>query len=455
MKSIIFFGQVKKSYSQPDETYCKEAESTVITTDKKKKERIKFKNICDIIFIVLIVILAVLFVFWVLDDHYSLTTKYNHEVISHVHEQVHLSLGVEVNSMVITWLTLTDLAYDSLTPIVRYGEDESKLNKNVIGITKSFFDLSKTIKRFVHKVELKNLKPNTRYFYQVGDTKTWSKTFNFKNLDINKNVKACSFSDMDSTVNYTILTLQSHIRNNKCDVLVHIGDIAYNLFDNKGKVGDKFMKDIEIIAAYTPYMVIVGNHDLEGDSYEHYNNIFNMPYDKAHIIDDDHFYSYTFGNVYYITLNTQVYVRQFGFNKNIIIRQFRWLEQKLKYINKIRDKKSWIVIYIHHPIYCCKSCHTICDKHVNKDLKDGDNYDFPGLEKILYDNKVDLVVAGHIHAYVRGYPVYNYTMETFNKNYYYNPKAPTQIITGVGGSKRFHPQSIILNKDNFPYAATK
>lgn len=40
-----------------------------------------------------------------------------------------------------------------------------------------------------------------------------------------------------------------------------MGDFAYNLEDDNAKVGDEFMRQIEPIAAYVPYLVTPGNHE--------------------------------------------------------------------------------------------------------------------------------------------------------------------------------------------------
>lgn len=45
------------------------------------------------------------------------------------------------------------------------------------------------------------------------------------------------------------------------DTFFHVGDMAYNFDSNEGRVGDAFMESIQPIAAYTPYMTVVGNHE--------------------------------------------------------------------------------------------------------------------------------------------------------------------------------------------------
>jgi hypothetical protein len=46
------------------------------------------------------------------------------------------------------------------------------------------------------------------------------------------------------------------------DMMLHVGDFAYDLDSGGGTVGDQFMQNIEQIAAYVPYMVSVGNHGI-------------------------------------------------------------------------------------------------------------------------------------------------------------------------------------------------
>ena len=48
------------------------------------------------------------------------------------------------------------------------------------------------------------------------------------------------------------------------DAVMHVGDIAYNLEHDDGKVGDEFLRMLEPVAGRVPYMVAPGNHEREG-----------------------------------------------------------------------------------------------------------------------------------------------------------------------------------------------
>ena len=62
----------------------------------------------------------------------------------------------------------------------------------------------------------------------------------------------------------TALRLQLDAALRLYDAVLHVGDIAYNLEHDDGKVGDEFLRMVEPIAARVPYMTCPGNHEREG-----------------------------------------------------------------------------------------------------------------------------------------------------------------------------------------------
>lgn len=58
-----------------------------------------------------------------------------------------------------------------------------------------------------------------------------------------------------------LISLKQQASKNAYDAIFHVGDIAYDMHDNSGSKGDKFMNEIEPIAANIPYQVVVGNHE--------------------------------------------------------------------------------------------------------------------------------------------------------------------------------------------------
>ena len=92
------------------------------------------------------------------------------------------------------------------------------------------------------------------------------------------------FKESDSVVE--LLTQEVH-GEQPPDAWVQCGDFAYDLDDENGGVGDKFMKAMEPIAAYVPWMTSAGNHEAS-HNFTHYRERFTMP-DRSKT--DNHYYS--------------------------------------------------------------------------------------------------------------------------------------------------------------------
>lgn len=52
--------------------------------------------------------------------------------------------------------------------------------------------------------------------------------------------------------------------------------MAYDMYEYNATRGDQFMRQIEPIASYVPYMVAVGNHE-ERYNFSNYKSRFTMP----------------------------------------------------------------------------------------------------------------------------------------------------------------------------------
>lgn len=166
---------------------------------------------------------------------------------------------------------------------VRIGESASSLDQTVSGETYLFVDPNTDhTKRTIHVVNVTGLKPSTRYYYQVGDDKYgWSnKTFHFNTiwdantLQSNLPQKFVIYGDLGDTNNQVLSSvINESVIQNEADVIIHVGDIAYNMDSNQGKTGDIFMNQIQNLAAYVPYMVCLGNHEA-AFNFSHYSQKF-------------------------------------------------------------------------------------------------------------------------------------------------------------------------------------
>lgn len=110
---------------------------------------------------------------------------------------------------------------------------------------------------------LKNLIPKQRYHYHCGSKMGWSAEYWFvvPATDPDYAPSIAIFGDMGNENATSLPRLQLEAQNQSYDAMLHVGDFAYDMASDNSLVGDQFMRQIETIAAYVPYMVVPGNHE--------------------------------------------------------------------------------------------------------------------------------------------------------------------------------------------------
>lgn len=349
-------------------------------------------------------------------------------------EQVHISYGSVPSEMMITWVTLDP----TNTSTVEYGF--SKLNMRKTGNVTKFVDggiNSRVL--YIHRVLLTNLIPGSSYVYHCGSTDGWSAIFWFTAMKSGASwsPKFAVYGDMGNVNAQSLPRLQEEIQKGTYDAVLHVGDLAYDMDTDDAKVGDEFMRQIETIAAYVPYMTCVGNHE-NAYNFSNYVNRFSMMNEEG--IINNHFYSFDIGPAHIIGFSTEFYFfYEYGWTQ--IVRQYEWLENDLKKANlpENRAKRPWIITMGHRPMYCSTDDADDCT-HKESIIRKG----IPilkafGLEDLFYKYGVDLEFWAHEHVYERLWPVYD--RNVYNGSYdfpYTNPKAPVHIITGSAGCQERH-----------------
>lgn len=69
------------------------------------------------------------------------------------------------------------------------------------------------------------------------------------------------FGDMGNENAQSLGRLQRESQEHLYDAIIHVGDFAYDMDSENGAIGDEYMRQIEPLAAYVPYMVCAGNHE--------------------------------------------------------------------------------------------------------------------------------------------------------------------------------------------------
>ena len=250
------------------------------------------------------------------------------------------------------------------------------------------------------------------------------------------------------------------------DAMLHCGDLGYDLDDSNGRNGDAFLRDIEPIAAYVPYMVSAGNHE-RAYNFSHYKARFRMPSSgdgrDAQRSSDNHYYSFDLGPVHVVAWNSEAFFYPQYFDAAYADRMYDWLARDLSSTN--RSKTPWIVAHAHRPMYCAESigdgrgalsslrghfgkcdaekeaarlgimsacageyaassCSPVADARRPSpgagangprkrlaETRNGNGRSW-NVERLLYDHGVDLAFFGHVHDYERYLPVFDESVET-------------------------------------------
>ncbi|GFS07144.1 purple acid phosphatase [Elysia marginata] len=283
---------------------------------------------------------------------------------------------------------------------------------------------------YLHKVELKNLHSETTYYFlPVSKKGSQSGPFYFKTPKSHSNWSPdfLMFGDL-GILSDTVPSLVNEALSGEYTALFHVGDLAYDLKNQDGLVGDYFMKLIEPAAAAIPYLTCPGNHEIDTDTFTHYRHRFAMPDTEWPMPLDKMWYSIDIGPVHFVSYSTEVFFTNFA---TYVDDQKEWLIKDLNKANKNRQNVPWVIVLGHRPLYC--------STHIGDDCSKPDSLVREGLEEIFYQMSVDIVVQGHEHNYERLWPVYRNQVTDYS---YINPSAPVQLISGAAGSAE--------NVDHFP-----
>ncbi|PIC14601.1 hypothetical protein B9Z55_026855 [Caenorhabditis nigoni] len=344
-------------------------------------------------------------------------------------EQIRISYGGDPSISFVTWQTFDD----TLQSIVEYGSDWKSLNQSILGRCSVFLDRNKnSVWRYIHRANLTGLVPGQTYYYHVGSEHGWSPIYFFTALKERENDGGgyiyAVYGDLGVENGRSLGTIQKMAQRGELDLVLHVGDFAYNMDESNGETGDEFLRQIEPISAYIPYMAAVGNHEYF-NNFTHFVNRFTMP-------NSDHnlFYSYDLGPAHFVVFSTEFYFNlQWGYHQ--MKNQFEWLKEDLKKANENRKSVPWIITMGHRPMYCSDFDGDDCTKYesiIRTGLPLTHGY---GLEKLFYEYGVDIELWAHEHSYERLWPVYNRTVYNGTHLPYTNPPTPVHIITGSAGCR--------------------
>ena len=294
------------------------------------------------------------------------------------------------DSVVVRWLT-----EESQLGVLHFGEDSSHM---------ATIELEASPTKN-HSIKLSDLKPATKYFYQVGEVSGFQafdsdKHWFYTHPEDTVNTRVWVIGDSGApgeTVNQVrdsaLDWMQAHPLEGEqssntsplINIWIALGDIAYRSGTN-----DQFQAALfdtfEDVVANTSLWPVYGNHD---DRRWTYFRIFDLPENAEAggvASGTENYYAIDYSNIHFVMLDSQ------GSDRSANGDMASWLKQDLA-----KNTKPWLIAAFHHPPYT-KGSHDSDDAGDSRGrMRDMRENILPILEKA----GVDIVLSGHSHMYER------------------------------------------------------
>lgn len=363
--------------------------------------------------------------------------------------QVHLAQGKDSSSMAVMWASTasapnSDVFY-STSPQLSGGA-----TTHVTGV-KTSYDFNYPGKAnysspLLHSAVLTGLSPRTQYFYKVGDSASskFSAVFNFTTMPARGDTVPFSLGvigDLGGTAD-SIATMEHLIANPHLELILLAGDLSYA--DCTATKWDDWGNMVQPLTSARALHVGPGNHEIEyiaGDTgtelFLAFQSRYVMPGDKpaqrGEIVWMDPSYQgccpsafisqYDYGSSYYsfdLGMAHVVFLNPYSPTSKDSL-QFAWLLKDLSTVD--RAVTPWIVVVTHCPMYNSNKAHH--DEHQTVLM-------LANMETLFYDHGVNIIFAGHVHAYERSHPTYQNVT---------NARGSVYINIGDGGNAEGHSSS--------------
>ena len=108
------------------------------------------------------------------------------------------------------------------------------------------------------------------------------------------------YGDMGVTNHVALPKVTQETEKGVIDMILHVGDIAYNMDEQLGVQGDMFMNLIQPVASRVPYNFLVGNHEKH-NNFSEFSGRFTSPGPSV-------FYnSFNAGPIHFIMFSSEFY----------------------------------------------------------------------------------------------------------------------------------------------------
>lgn len=323
--------------------------------------------------------------------------------------------------------------------VIEYRLEGAEKSQTIGATDKAFTDDGSTT--YIHEATLTGLTPNTKYEYRVGyGTDRRSDWYRLETAGASVyDVLIYPDSQSGDYSQWEEIVKSSALRNPRTALYISMGDLVDN--GEHAYQWRTWLNSIKPLSANVPLATTLGNHEMYTLDWKMrepyaYLNYFAVP-PNGNEIFNRRYYSYDFGDVHYVVLDTMLYESNHEDNHDthhpdLYDVQIQWLRQDLT-----ANTKKWTVVLMHRDPFQ----YAFDRSGVNRAV----GFDDEGVlfMPIFDEFNVDLVLSAHLHSYRNRGHVRNFDRDA---------SGPLYILTGIAGDARRpkwkeHPLDVYVAPD--------
>ena len=323
--------------------------------------------------------------------------------------------------------------------VIEYRLEGAEKSQTIGATDKAFTDDGSTT--YIHEAILTGLTPNTKYEYRVGyGTDRRSDWYRLETAGASVyDVLIYPDSQSGDYSQWEEIVKNSALRNPRTALYISMGDLVDN--GEHAYQWRTWLNSIKPLSANVPLATTLGNHEMYTLDWKMrepyaYLNYFAVP-PNGNEIFNRRYYSYDFGDVHYIVLDTMLYESNHEDNHDthhpdLYDVQVQWLHQDL-----MANTKKWTVVLMHRDPFQYAFDRPGANRAIGFD-------DEGVLFMPIFDEfNVDLVLSAHLHSYRNRGHVRNFERDA---------SGPLYILTGIAGDARRpkwkqHPLDVYVAPD--------
>ena len=323
--------------------------------------------------------------------------------------------------------------------VIEYRLEGAEKSQTIGATDKAFTDDGSTT--YIHEATLTGLTPNTKYEYRVGyGTDRRSDWYRLETAGASVyDVLIYPDSQSGDYSQWEEIVKSSALRNPRTALYISMGDLVDN--GEQAYQWRTWLNSIKPLSANVPLATTLGNHEMYTLDWKMrepyaYLNYFAVP-PNGNEIFNRRYYSYDFGDVHYVVLDTMLYESNHEDNHDthhpdLYDVQVQWLRQDLT-----TNTKKWTVVLMHRDPFQYAFDRPGANRAIGFD-------DEGVLFMPIFDEfNVDLVLSAHLHSYRNRGHVRNFDRDS---------SGPLYILTGIAGDARRpkwkeHPLDVYVAPD--------